>query len=149
MLVNGLQIPGRLLALIDAGLWPLTADEAMKQNLRSLVSEERIHLFAPEESKLYLYPPPFCTIAKGANRAEGDFWSKFGAIEEIVPEAAIEIADFGIGADSPILLDYRASSVCPSVIRLCWLGEWGVINNHWVSCAPSFDSFADMLALEV
>ena len=98
---------------------------------------------------IYLYPPPFQTLARECSGVrEGSFWSKFGAADEIVPESSIVIADFGMGSDAPIILDYRASSDCPTVMRLCWLGEWGVINNHWVVCASCFDGFADMLALD-
>ena len=38
-------------------------------------------------------------------------------------EATVEIADFGIGADSPILLEYSAGPLDPRVIRLEWRGE--------------------------
>lgn len=147
MLIDGLPIPGRLLALLEAGLWPRSARHAIGQNLKALVSVDRIRRFAPQENTIYLYPPPFVTMAHGLDTQGGDFYQRFGAIEEIDPSLAIEIADFGIGADSPILLDYRTGRDYPRVIRLLWARTGGVIDNHWVACADSFDQFADMLAL--
>ena len=45
--------------MLDSGCWPRTYEEALKQNLKSLVSKERIQLFAPEESTIFLYTAPF------------------------------------------------------------------------------------------
>jgi hypothetical protein len=72
---------------------------------------------------------------------------------------SVDIADFGMGSDSPILLDYRPDVSNPAVIRLKLnpvLGEtlasgrkrvvgWA---NVWLRCADTFDAFADMLGLE-
>jgi len=62
-----------------------------------------------------------------------------------VPEAAIAIADFGIGADSPILLDFRRGPNNPSVIYLKWPDQG--IANFWEELAPDFKTFAEMLGL--
>jgi hypothetical protein len=147
--VDGLSIPARLVSLIDAGIWPRNSDESNLQNSRCLVPKEYIHRFAPEEDMLFLYPPPFHTLTKTVAGGEDSFYSNFGALNEISPEASIEIADFGLGADATILLDYRHSTIAPRVIRLRWAGEWGVIDNHWVVCGESFDQFADMLELHI
>jgi hypothetical protein len=77
---------------------------------------------------------------------EAEFWSEFGALDEISPEESLVIADFGMGSDSPILLDYRFNSASPRVLRLRWSDQGR--NNHWVLCASDFDTFADMLGLE-
>ena len=66
-------------------------------------------------------------------------------MHEIIPEAAIEIADFGFGADTPILLDYRRNSAEPSVVYLEWPG--GGKPNFWAEMAPDFASFAEMVGL--
>jgi hypothetical protein len=147
VLVDGLLIPGRILTLLEAGIWPRTPDEAGKQNLQSLVPKEIIRRFHPKANGIYFYPPPFHSLASLASGPVDRFWSEFGALEEISPEASIEIADFGVGFDSPILLDYRNGPTDPCVIRLCWSREKGVSNTNWVQCADSFDSFADMLGL--
>jgi len=75
----------------------------------------------------------------------GKFWPRFGALEEISPELSVEIGDFGIGSDSPILLDYWQDRSKPTVIRLHWRKPQP---NVWVRCAGNVDEFADMLALD-
>jgi hypothetical protein len=142
-IVDGLSIPRRLLALIESGLWPRTSDEAMRQNLRSLVAKDRIQFFAPGEERMYLLNPPFHTVAKLMK--SNKFWSRFAAIEEIAPELSINIGDFGLGSDAPVLLDYRADRSTPAVIHLLWRKP---DPNTWVRCADNFDQFADLLGLD-
>jgi hypothetical protein len=142
--VGSLLIPKRLLALIDSGFWPRTSGEERQQILHPLVTRESILLFAPEEERIYFVKPPFHTIEKRVNGKENEFWSKFGAPEGVSPELSISIGDFGLGSDSPILLDYRQDRSNPAVIRLKWRKPE---SNVWVLCANSFDEFADMLGL--
>jgi hypothetical protein len=164
-MVGSLQLPKRLLALIDSGLWPRNETEANRQNLQSLVPKERIQLFAPEEERIYLVWPPFRTVAEIMRNAESRrdseewFWATFAAPEGISPDLSVCIGDFGLGSDAPILLDYREDRSNPAVIRLKVnprLGEtipndrkkligWA---NVWLCCADTFDAFADMLGLE-
>jgi hypothetical protein len=155
--VGNLPLPKRLVELIDSGRWPRTPDDERHQNVRSLVPKERIQSFAPGEDRIYFVRPPFATVA--TRMSHGDrFWSRFGALEQITPELAIFLGDFGIGSDSPILLDYRRDITTPAVIRLklnSILGDampngrrkllgWA---NSWLTCADSFDAFAEMLGL--
>ena len=142
-IVDDLRIPLRLLALIDAGLWPRGPDVALRQNLHSLVSKERIQRFAPEEDRIYLLSPPFHTVAR--LKMNNKFWAQFAALDEVTPELTVEIGGFGLGSDSPILLDYAADCSNPRVIRLLWRRPGP---NTWVTCAESFDLFADMLGLD-
>jgi hypothetical protein len=87
-MVGKLPLPKRLLSLIDTGLWPRTPAEAMHQNIRSLVSKERVQVFAPDEDRIYLLSPPFSTVA--TRIAHNDkFWSKFGALEQILPNLSV------------------------------------------------------------
>jgi hypothetical protein len=141
MIVEGLQIPELLDALLDAGKWPRAADEASKQNSRSLIPEDRNRRLR----KIYLYPPPFQTVARAVSGRGRNFYIRFGALHELVPEAAIEIADFGLGADAPILLDYRQSPKDPTVIYLEWPGDGRP--NYWVEMARDFASFVEALGL--
>jgi len=145
MRVDGLLLPQPLVEALESGRWPRTAAEAVKQNLHCLVAEERIRGFAPDESIIYLYHPPFHTVASVLAGRDATFYHQFGMLEQIVPEAAIEIADFGLGSDAPILLDYRASPTDPSVIRLCWPGDGRP--NCWKVMAPDFSSFIKALGL--
>ena len=147
MFVDGLRIPERLVKLIDRGLWPRTEAEARRQHLRSLVPEERIHLFAPEEDKIYLMKPPFFTVTKLRSGGEEQFWATYGAPEGISSDLSVVIGAFEIGSDSPILLDYKEDRSNPTVIRLQWRKALG-LPNAWVRCANNFDDFADMLGLE-
>jgi hypothetical protein len=88
-----------------------------------------------------------------------NFWSKFGALDQISPELSVLIGDFGLGSDSPILLDYRRDVSAPAVIRLKLNPIHGetITNgrkkllgwaNVWLRCADTFDAFADLLGLE-
>jgi len=118
--VGGLTLPKRLLALIGSGLWPCTGDNPRQQSLKSVVAKERIQLFAPGEDEVYLYSPPFSTIAGRVAADKADFWSRFGALEQITPELCVDIGDLGAGSDSAIVLDYSEGPFDPSVIRLQW-----------------------------
>ena len=140
---SNLPLPTRLRQIIETGRWPKTHDEEIHQNIRSLVPKERIQSFAPEQDRIYLFRPPFRTIAQRMSGAEGAFWSRWGALGEIAPDLALDIADFGLGADSAIVLDYRQEN--PPVIRLVWRKPEP---NEWVRCADSFDEFADLLGLD-
>lgn len=127
-------------ALIESGFWPRNKTEANRQNLHCLVAEASIRLFAPEEEKIYFYPPPFLTV--GQHRAKTSFWSDpHAAIHEIKPDLTLMIGDFGIGSDAALLLDYSQTAANPRVIRLKWAQE----GNHWVEVAATFDQFATML----
>ena len=140
---SNLPLPTRLRHIIETGRWPKTHDEEIHQNIRSLVPKERIQSFAPEQDRIYLFRPPFRTIAQRMSGAEGAFWSRWGALGEIAPDLALDIADFGLGTDSAIVLDYRLQN--PPVIRLVWRKPEP---NEWVRCADSFDEFADLLGLD-
>jgi hypothetical protein len=107
-------------------------------------------LFAPEESTIFLCSPPFHTVAvdiAGRQKRFGvdRFWSTYAALESISPELSLIIGDFGLGSDSPIVLDYRQSGATPSVLRLQWRKPEPCV---WVRCAERFDEFADMLGLD-
>jgi hypothetical protein len=139
------RIPDLLAELISKGIWPANGKLAMSQNLRSLVAPERVRLFAAEEKIIYLLPPPFHTIAEEVSRGgAGDFWERFGALEQIVPSKAVVIGDFGIGSDAPIVLNYAKSLSEPPVYRLRWGPN---TQTNWVQGAASFEEFATILGL--
>ena len=75
--------------------------------------------------------------------SEGDFWSEWGSLGEIAPDLALVMGDFGLGADSAIMPDYRQEN--PVVLRLVWRKPEP---NVWARCADKFDEFADMLGLD-
>ena len=138
------QLPPQLGQLLDAGRWPRTHAERLHQNLQPVVPVSRIQQLAPEETSLYLLTPPFRTVAECA--ASNDFWLRpEAAASEIDFDLALDIGDFGLGSDAPILLDYRTDPAEPRVLRLRW-SERGD-SNHWVEAAPSFEAFARILGL--
>jgi hypothetical protein len=58
---------------------------------------------------------------------------------------ALDIGDFGLGSDAPILLDYCESPEPPCVIRLR-LSPHGR-ENHWVVIAPDLETFVREIGL--
>jgi hypothetical protein len=117
-----------------------------EQQLHPIILADRVPKFASEETLICLQPPPVPTIAKErAAGGAGDFWERFGALDQIDPERALIIGDFGIGSDSPIILDYARNASSPPVLRLRW-GPQGQ-GNKWVQGACDFDEFAAMLGL--
>ena len=139
-----LKLPPLLDELIASGRWPKTAHEAMAQNLKSRVPVERVRSFAAEESAIYLLAPPFHTVRERSHH--NNFWSRpKTAPSEIDFDLAIDIADFGLGSDAPILLDYRLDASNPRVIRLRWPTDG--TPNHWVVAAPDFSTFVEILGL--
>ena len=136
MIVDELPLPPQLLSALEAGRWPRTPDEALGQNLESRVPLDRLQAFAPDEDRLYLYPPPFRTVSRLLATHEGDFWRRHGALESIVPELALVIGDFGLGSDAVIILDYRDDRTRPSVWRLRWMRPQA---NCWLRCARDFE----------
>jgi hypothetical protein len=141
------DLPQGLAQLIAEGVWPSADGPSMTaQQLHPIIPTDRVRRFAAEESVICLQPPPFPTLAqvRGAGGA-GDFWERFGALDQIVPEQALVIADFGLGADSVVVLDYSRDASNPPVLRLRW-GPQGV-GNEWVQGARDFNEFVNILGL--
>jgi hypothetical protein len=139
-------IPAELRALIASGAWPHDHREAGLQHSRPLVPADRVRAFAPEESSIYLLPPPFMSVRDLVEGAEWSFWeSDMVAPDEISFEHTVVIGDFGIGSDAPIVLDYRPDARRPAVLRLRWGETRG--DNHWVGVAADFARFAARLGL--
>jgi len=139
--------PPGLVRLIASGVWPSRDGPSMiEQQSRPIVPAERVRVFADDESLICLARPPFRSVAQAmAAGGSADFWQKFGALHQITPEAALIIGDFGLGSDSPIVLDYGISRTDPPVRRLRW-HQGG--KTEWVTGAANFDEFAAMLRLD-
>lgn len=139
-----LRVPLLLDELLVSGRWPRDEKEANAQNIKALASQERVMALAPEEQWLILLPPPFYTIRQKSvgNR----FWTwDMAAPHGIDFDLALDIGDFGLGSDAPILLDYRENKATPRVIRLRWSPDGKT--NEWVIMAPDFASFVASLGL--
>jgi hypothetical protein len=140
LMVNGLPLPGELVALMQQGRWKAPSersevDRLFPENgglclyqLDGMVRETRT-LFSP-----HLQGPMWLGVPD-SNHHPGD----------IDPRLAVLIADLGIGYDQPIALDYRPSIDRPSVITLRW-SERGD-ENRWILVAPDIEEFARMVLL--
>ena len=118
-----------------------------EQLLHPFISVDRVQRFAADEKVICLQPAPFSTIAKvRAAGGAGDFWERFGALDQIDPQRALIIGDFGLGSDSPIVLDYARNPSNPPVLRLRW-GSQGK-GNEWVQGARDFHAFAEVLGID-
>jgi hypothetical protein len=141
-----IEIPQLLSQLIAARRWPATGKEAWSQHCaRELrVPEDRVKLLASDENRIDLNGPPFLTVREDA--LHNPFWCESGSDPSGIDfDLAVPIGDFGIGSDSPILLDYRHSIDNPRVIRLQWSSSGD--SNKWVPMAEDFRSFVDALGL--
>jgi hypothetical protein len=139
-----LAVPRLLEELLAAGRWPRNSAEANAQNLKPLVSPERVRRLAPEECTIYLFPSPFQTVR--ARSKQNPYWySPMSDPDGIDFDLALDTGDLGLGSDAPILLDYREDVSNPRVIRLWWPGNNKP--NRWVVMAQDFQSFVDALGL--
>lgn len=155
--VDGLPLPRELLDLIRSGHWPTTHDQFWKQEWshHPPIPHERVQRLADGETMICLTVPPFPTVAKLHAGREVDFWTHpMAAAGEIDMAKSILIGDFGLGSDSPLLLDYRYTLSQPSVLRLKWGGALfdvatreHICNNHWVVAAETFGRFVEVLDL--
>ena len=139
-----LAVPRLLEELLAAGRWPRDSKEAMAQNLKPLAPPERVQSLAPEERWLYLLPPPFPRVREQSKGNPLWTWD-MAAPHGIDFDLALDIGDFGLGSDAPILLDYREDADNPRVIRLRWSPDGKA--NEWVVMAPDFASFVEALGL--
>lgn len=145
MTVGPWPLPAELEALIASGYWP-NAENANRQNLKSLVPQNRIRAFAPEEDRIWFDPPPFALVSDLIARGDG-FWCREEARPEgISPEHSVVIGDFGLGSDTPIILDYRLDEKRPLVLRLRWGTTFS--DNRWIVAAKSFAEMCETLGLK-
>jgi hypothetical protein len=92
---------------------------------------------------MYLYAPPFHTIQDELDDPRHALSPEENALQDIVPSRTVPIADFGLGSDTAVALDYRHSTTNPSIIRLEW--RLPAAQNRWLWVAPSFGAFWSML----
>ena len=127
---------------MDAGVWPADESAANMQNLKQFFTETAVKAFAPEEFRIFLYPPPFRTLQQERDTCCGLTDEQY-ALADIDPVLTVPIGDFGPGSDTAIALDFRSNHKEPSVIRLVWnLPEQP---NRWKRIAPSFVEFWNIL----
>lgn len=96
-----------------------------------------------------LLNPPFVSVASAiASKSWSPEFLRFAALDEIEPSLAVEVADFGPGSDSPIVLDFRGHGRHPRVFRLEWMKpDTGSSDSHWVELAPTLDAFVNRIGI--
>jgi hypothetical protein len=146
--MHALEMPSELGRLIAAGAWPRSSHEANRQDLET---DSVVQRLVPGHDQLFLYPPPFATVAECIARGEQEFWGKWGSLDQIDPHRTQIIGDFGLGSDTAIALDYR-SPESTAVIRLAWEAEdrkthWEK-RTRWVPFFATFAEFASAFDIE-
>ena len=158
MQVGNMILPIELVELIALGKWPAEAKDSRarglainRQQTNPLVSADRVRALAPDETLIILFPPPFKPLeGKVSKLALPDF---VGAPDNDLPPGdldfsrCVDIGDFGLGSDSPIVLDYRFTPENPPVLRLRWERRDEQNRNRWVIMTDTFREFAQKLGL--
>ncbi len=140
-------LPARLKRLVESGWWPHDYRSEIRQNLHSLIPEDRVRAFAAEESIIFLNQPPFPVVSSLVASNE-QFWTSDQACPSGISfEHTVVLGDFGLGSDAPIVLDYRTDALRPRVLRL----RYGYVNatsqTDWVTAAVDFDAMCDILQI--
>jgi hypothetical protein len=146
--LDDLPPPALLVRLVRTGKWP----SARGHNGVTYGDDHALRALTGEVTVCFL-PPPFASIARRV-RVE-DFWTwPCASPHEIDFEKTVVIADFCLGSDSPIVLDYSGSRTTPRVLWLRWLaappgeprgGESR--HNRWSELSKTFDDFGALLGL--
>jgi hypothetical protein len=136
-----LVLPPPLTKLLAAGKWPRTNEEAHRQMCTPRVRGDDVARLVPTERFIYLNPPPFKSLVSLS--LTNSFWNRHGVPDELDFGSALLIADFEIGSDSGLVLDYGSNRSDPQVKYLQWTDS----GNHWVQVAESFEALARALGL--
>lgn len=149
-----LKQPRELRELIAERFWPATHADAIQQNLTERISVDSVHELISTEDEIFLYPDPSMTLASEHERSRArigdtEFFEAYDqTLNQIDPEQALFVADFGHGSDAPIALDYRGDRNDPPVIGLKWDDSRLVGGDHqWVRLTASFSDFVRILGL--
>jgi hypothetical protein len=144
------ELPKRLLQLIDTGVWPTgygTQSVINGQALDPIVGKTQARRISPTADTLILMPYPFHTIADEV-RGGNLFWvrdlTNYGEIDY---SKAVIIADFGLGADSVLIL-YYDDPTSPKVMYLKWSWDNNKVGHAWKHTHDSFDDFVAAIGLE-
>jgi hypothetical protein len=145
-----LPVPNAIAELIKTGRWDCGHDFPMPGALRDAVPERLWR-----SPQVYLEPPPFRTIAEWMEDEREEWWRRpVAAVSQLDPNLAVVIADFGMGSDTPVVLDYRSSFDQPIVRYLFWSPDYpssqkflDFVGNSWEILAPTPEAFLALLGL--
>lgn len=137
----GLDFPKSLLDEIESENWQ---NGFFDQNIRHLLTElklsQNLDIFYYSRMTIESESKSFHNIMESGNKEEIDMfvgeYSKISKEKTIAPEFTMLIADFGLGSDQPIALDYRRDLSQPEV----WMLVWGE-KNYWTMISSTFENF--------
>ncbi len=130
------DLPPLLRRLLDDGTWVNRGGDTDERIPRSLADE-----WDPGAYGIHLENPTLTVADCVAQVPElTELWN----LDDIDPARCLIIADFGLGSDNPIVLDY---AVCPPAVRTQHLPTGSQTTPEWFTLADSFDEFVALLGL--
>lgn len=144
---SSMQLPPELMTLIDQAIWPISGEATSNSATNQRVDRKQLARLIPDESGIHFYSPPFLTILEEIARGSAYWKMPETVVDQIAPEKALILGDFGHGSDTVLALDYRSSLTEPSVMRLQWALSNPKQNNRWVLVSPSFGEFCRTIGL--
>ena len=134
------RLPRLLVELIESGVWSTPGSDVDPR-----IPSHVVRVWDRFAKGIHLMDVPL-TVQRDAT-ASPAFYEEFGALSEIDPEACVVIADFGMGSDSPIVLDL--SKTPPPVLRLRYPDASDPeATTTWETIAPDFESFAARIGID-
>ncbi|WP_133816610.1 hypothetical protein [Tahibacter aquaticus] len=140
-----LRLPDALLAMIHEGRWARWHDDGHFEPASLPIETPRLQAMVPDEDGLDLLAPPFRSALQEIEVRHAGWLQRWSRVELINPARTVIVADFPLGSDSLLALDYRDSDAEPRVIRLQWVLPQPERNNRWVVVSPTFAQFAQAL----
>ncbi|MFN3201464.1 MAG: hypothetical protein ACE366_23885 [Bradymonadia bacterium] len=154
-----LPLPPLLLEMLNTGRWPKNSEEASTQQYEAQwVPRAQVSAFCLRDA-IYLLSPPFLTVRESA-LANPSYWlaanNGMGAARGLDMDLAIDLAEFEIGDDSSLVLDYRNSMERPQVLCNYWKAipekrGSSVLSDSlvpiWQVVAPDFPTMVKQLGL--
>jgi hypothetical protein len=130
-----MTLPALLSSMIADGRWATVGD-----------CDERISLqvarrWDPHASGIHLHAEP-CSLASDLQQGRDlfDLWNTV----DVDAERCLVIADFGLGSDNPIVLDFTQD---PAPVRTQRWPEDETSRPTWITIASTFEDFAIELGL--
>ena len=136
-----LDFPKSLLDQLENENWQ---NGFFDQSIRHLLTERGLNqdldIFYYNQLTIERESKSFHKIMEANDKQEIDMfvgeYSKNSKEGTIAPELTMLIADFGLGSDQPIALDYRRGLSQPEVWMLVWDRK-----NYWTKISSTFENF--------
>lgn len=141
-----LILPKRLTRLIEDGHWRVVDPAKCFEGEQAKLPRRLVDSVFPGENLFNCCSPPFSTAESDASVVESIYEAVTGQSlaksNQIDWAKTLLIADFEIGSESSVILDYTEDLGDPSVK---WF-DWGA--PGWVTACKNFDELADRLELD-